>query len=98
MLKGVNKSVIEIRCTDSGYFEKAILFVNPEHSHISQKRLRSEAEKYVDMIKLGIKTEAVPKKSPVKKKAKGRSTLVIAIISASAALFAVAIYLFFNRM
>ena len=47
MLKGVNKSVIEIRCTDSGYFEKAILFVNPEHSHISQKRLRSEAEKYV---------------------------------------------------
>lgn len=50
MLKGVNKTVIEINCTDHGYFERAILFVNPEQSHTSQKRLYAEAEKYIDLL------------------------------------------------
>ena len=55
MLKGVNKTVIEINCTDHGYFERAILFINPEQSHTSQKRLYADAEKYIDLISLGIK-------------------------------------------
>ncbi len=50
MLKGVNKSVIEISCTDSGYFERAILFVKPEQSFVSAKRLQGEAKKYIDLI------------------------------------------------
>lgn len=57
MLKGVNKSVIEINCTDSGYFERAILFVNPEQSHVSQKRLHAEAAKYIDIIRASIRGE-----------------------------------------
>ncbi len=46
MVKGVNKSVIEINCTDNGYFERAILFVNPEYSYLSSKRIAAEAEKF----------------------------------------------------
>ncbi len=53
MVKGVNKTVIEISCTDNGYFERAILFVNPEQSHVSQKRLLSESQKYVELLRSG---------------------------------------------
>ncbi len=47
MVRGVNKTVIEVNCGEGGYFERAILFVNPEQLCLSSKRLQSEAEKYV---------------------------------------------------
>ncbi len=50
MVRGVNKTVIEINNTDSGYIERAILFINPEHSHLSNKRLKAEAKRYVDNL------------------------------------------------
>lgn len=50
MVKGVNKSVIEINCTDNGYFERAILFVNPEYSYMSGKRITAEAEKFAKSL------------------------------------------------
>lgn len=50
MVKGVNKSVIEINCTDNGYFERAILFVNPEYSYLSGKRITAEAEKFAKSL------------------------------------------------
>ena len=60
MLKGVNKTVIEINCTDHGYFERAILFIKPEQGHTSQKRLNAEAEKYIDFLGQGIKISNFP--------------------------------------
>ncbi len=50
MLKGVNKSVIEVSCPESGYFERAILFVRPEQSCMSSKRLQNEARRYIDLL------------------------------------------------
>ena len=52
MVRGVNKSVIEINCTDNGYFERAILFVNPEYSYLSSKRITAEAEKFAKSLEL----------------------------------------------
>lgn len=89
MLKGVNKSVIEINCTDSGYFERAILFVNPEQSHISQKRLQAEAEKYIDMIGDGFDTDFTPKQ-------KGKSKKGLIAASVAAATLTVILILVFN--
>ena len=76
MVKGVNKTVIEISCTDNGYFERAILFVNPEQSHISQKRLYSEAKRYIDSISLNesksqlkgtvMSSKKIPRRYPIK--------------------------------
>ncbi len=45
MIKGVNRQVLEIHDTGSKYFEKAILFVKPEYSTLSEKRLRNAAQK-----------------------------------------------------
>ena len=45
MLKGVNKQVLEIAETENSFFEKAIFFVKPEYSGMSEGRLRESAHK-----------------------------------------------------
>lgn len=48
MVKGVNKTVIEINDTGSNIFEKVILFVTPKYSNLSSKRLKIEAKRVVN--------------------------------------------------
>ncbi len=48
MLKGVNKQVLEITEPQNGYFEKAIFFVKPEYSGLSEGRLRESAKKEIE--------------------------------------------------
>ena len=43
MIKGVNKQVLEITETQNGFFEKAIFFVKPEYSGMSEGKLRESA-------------------------------------------------------
>lgn len=43
MLKGINKQIIEIRCTNSEYFNKILLFVNSEKGAVPQEILRKNA-------------------------------------------------------
>lgn len=45
VIKGVNKQVLEINETQNSFFEKAIFFVKPEYSNLSEGRLRETAEK-----------------------------------------------------
>ena len=45
MVKGVNKQIVEIVNTENEYFEKAILFVNPESE---RDELREQADLFVD--------------------------------------------------
>ena len=47
MVKGVNKSVIEINQTGSKYFSKIILYVSPGFNENSASKLADEAEKIV---------------------------------------------------
>jgi|LSQX01.1.fsa_nt_gb hypothetical protein len=48
MIKGVNKQVVEITETGNEYFEKAIFFVRPEYSGLSESRLREKAHSAID--------------------------------------------------
>ncbi len=48
MIKGVNKQVLEINETQNGFFEKAIFFVKPEYSGMSEGRLRESAVKEIE--------------------------------------------------
>lgn len=48
MIKGVNKQVLEIAETENGFFEKAIFFVKPEYSGMSEGRLRESARKEME--------------------------------------------------
>lgn len=43
MIKGVNRQVLEIHETGSECFEKALFFVKPEYSTLSEKRLNEKA-------------------------------------------------------
>lgn len=48
MIKGVNKQVVEITETGNEYFEKAIFFVRPEYSGLSEGKLREKANSAID--------------------------------------------------
>ena len=48
MIKGVNKQVLEINEPKNGFFEKAIFFVKPEYSGLSEGKLRENAQKELE--------------------------------------------------
>lgn len=48
MIKGVNKQVLEINEPQNGFFEKAIFFVKPEYSGMSEGKLRESAKEEVE--------------------------------------------------
>ncbi len=50
MLRGTNKSIIEINETENRYFERALLFVKPEFVNISPERLNREAKKMLGSL------------------------------------------------
>lgn len=50
MLRGTNKSIIEISETENKYFEKAILFVKPEFVNLSPERLNKEAKRMIGTL------------------------------------------------
>lgn len=43
MVKGVNKTVIEVNDTGSRMFEKIVFYVSPKYGNISAKRLKKAA-------------------------------------------------------
>lgn len=48
MVKGVNKQIVEIINTENEYFDKAILFVNPEKLESERSELRKQADLFVN--------------------------------------------------
>ena len=50
MLKGVNRSIIEVSDTGNPIFEKVICFVRPECCLNGHTDLKTSAEKYVKVI------------------------------------------------
>lgn len=43
MLKGINKQIIEIKCTENECFDKILLFVNANKNHLHHDILRKNA-------------------------------------------------------
>ena len=52
-MRGVNKLIVEIKDTDSEYFDRAILFLKPEKLGTEQSRLNESAEKLLERVKSG---------------------------------------------
>lgn len=65
MLKGVNKQVLEITETQNGFFEKAIFFVKPEYSGMSEGKLRETAKKEFSLAGMPPRTR-LPKREKLK--------------------------------
>lgn len=47
MVKGVNKTIIEINNTGSKYFDRVLLFVNPAHIGVPQPLLEHKAAEII---------------------------------------------------
>ncbi len=46
MVKGVNKTVIEVNNTGSKYFEKIVFYVTPQYGNLSAKQLKRAASTF----------------------------------------------------
>lgn len=75
MIKGINKQVLEIQDTGSEYFEKALFFVNPKFSTLSENTLREKA---------GLTLRNPPKVPQTKKQRFKKALLWAANLSAAA--------------
>lgn len=75
MVRGVNKSIIEVNDTGNKYFERVLFFVNPDYAAMPHGRLENRAAEYIKNIPLA---EAVKCKRP-KRKRKNRVILAAAL-------------------
>lgn len=50
MIKGVNKQIIEIKCTNNEYFERALLFVNSNCELFSENDPQVMAVEYLQKL------------------------------------------------
>ncbi len=46
MVKGVNKTIIEVNNTGSRYFEKIVFYVTPQYGNLSAKQLKKAASTF----------------------------------------------------
>ena len=59
MIKGVNKQVVEVRETDSDYFESVLFFVNPKYYGMSEGKLKEKAQTVIRGTGVPPKTKTV---------------------------------------
>ncbi len=50
MVKGVNKTIIEVNQTGSRYFERVLLFVSPAYGQADSGRLAAEADRLLRQL------------------------------------------------
>ena len=91
MVKGVNKSIIEINETGSKFFNKAILFVAPEYVDKDGKRMSREVSRIIKKMTLGERGTSL--RAAVLLKRKRKRAALICIAAAVAIIAAVIIIL-----
>ena len=53
-MRGVNKLIVEIKDTNSEYFDRAILFLKPEKLGTGQSELNESAQKLLEQVKSSV--------------------------------------------
>ncbi len=87
MVKGVNKTIIEVNETGNKYFERVLFFVKPDYADVLHERLKAKAVTY-------IKESALVPVATVKKPKKKRKALPIAAaVLLAAGILSIAVYL-----
>lgn len=71
MVKGVNKTVIEVNDTGSKVFEKIVFYVSPQYGNLNAKVLSKAATE----ISLGL--DSYPKKKTLRRRAQIRRRIII---------------------
>ncbi len=86
MVKGVTRRIVEIKETGSSYFERAIFFINMDHSkNASEYTLSQEARRIIDNYSSGLPAASADDK---KKKRADKLSIFKLLISAAAGVIA----------
>lgn len=80
MVKGVNKTVIEINDTGNELFEKIILYVSPRYSGMSALKIRNAAAKELGKINGDIKTDKKSLRQMMNIRRKRRRLITVAAL------------------
>lgn len=86
LVKGVNKTVIEVMNTENRYFERILFIVSSDASGISEKKLKKEAQNILNKYEI-TKSDNLPLRQLYNK----RQELKLKIISLSCAALIIAI-------
>ncbi|MBO5725887.1 MAG: hypothetical protein J6S00_02350 [Clostridia bacterium] len=90
MVKGVNKTVIEINDTGSAMFDKVVLFVSPQYGNISTKRLNGEAQNLIGKFEADLyKTPGVRQRFKMKRRVRIVLSIIVAAIITAAVIFVI---------
>ena len=90
MVKGVNKSVIEISDTGSNFFNKIILFVSPEYSGKNDKQLAGEAASIILNLQ---KSSRESLRNAIIRQRKRKRTIIISSVLGSFLVIAAVLFL-----
>lgn len=82
MVKGVNKSVIEISDTGNRYFSKVILFVAPEYVTKNSHKLSAEADEVMKRLQFSSGTASLRKAVIRERRRRRKITLMVAVVGA----------------
>ncbi len=90
MVKGVNKTVIEVNNTGSKFFEKIVFYVTPQYGNLSAKRLSQAASE----ISFRFEEKGVYAPLRVSRKRKLKKRVIFAFIGTAVILAAVLLAVF----
>lgn len=66
MIKGINKQIIEIKCTNDEYFDKVLLFVRADKADTPQGLLKKNAENFCGRIMPSYFSRALSRRTAIK--------------------------------
>lgn len=90
MVKGVNKTVIEVNDTGSKLFEKIVFYVTPQYGTLSAKQLQRAAREF----SFSFSEATVSKKSVRQVCARKKKIRLSLIIGGAVLIFAVGLFIF----
>lgn len=90
MVKGVNRTVIEINDTGNKYFSRVVFFINPEYSFLPPGKLENRAKEYLGTLD---KNDFAVPHTRKKKKRSSRPLAATLILSAAAIVTALTLVL-----
>ncbi|MBE6787607.1 MAG: hypothetical protein E7537_04590 [Ruminococcaceae bacterium] len=80
MVKGVNKTVIEVNNTGSRYFEKIVFYVTPQYGNLSAKQLKRAASTF------SFNFDNAMTRKPLRKKYHHKKIIIFSLISLGVAI------------
>lgn len=94
MVKGTNRTVIEINDTGNKMFEKIILFVSAEYGNVSNRRLKCETEKILMQYS---ENQIIPTRS-IRAFYKRKRRIAFCVGAVALAALITALVIFFNNL